>query len=117
MSRSEPAPPNSNNLRFGKNKEDEHHLKGAKSSSVSSSSHDPEAAISVLKHTASTRAKEIRTKSLSIEISSELHKTLKVLALEQDDTLNSLIIDALKQYLKNEDDLNMKAEALRKRLR
>ena len=116
MVRSDPAPPNSYNPQLSKNKEEASHIEEAKSTSVSSTSHDPEAGISVLENTTSTRAKEIRTKSLSLEISSELHKTLKILALEQDDTLNSFIIDALKQYIKNEADLNMKAEAVRKRL-
>ena len=56
------------------------------------------------------------TKSLSLELSSEMHKTLKVLALKQDDTLNSLVIEALKQFIENDELMNLKAEALRKRL-
>ena len=57
-----------------------------------------------------------RTKSLSIELTGEMHKTLKTVALQQDNTLNSLVVEALKQFLENEDRLNTKAEALRKRL-
>ncbi len=45
-----------------------------------------------------------------------MHKTLKVLALKQDDTLNSLVIEALKQFIENDELMNLKAEALRKRL-
>ena len=45
-----------------------------------------------------------------------MHKTLKVLALKQDDTLNSLVIDALKQFIENDEIMNLKAEDLRKRL-
>ena len=45
-----------------------------------------------------------------------MHKTLKVLALKQDDTLNSLVIDALKQFIENDELMNLKAEDLRKRL-
>ena len=56
------------------------------------------------------------TKSLSLELSSEMHKTLKVLALKQDDTLNSLVVEALKQFMENDELINLKAEALRKRL-
>ena len=56
------------------------------------------------------------TKSLSLELSSELHKTLKRLALQQDDTLNSLVIEAIKQFIKNDELISLKQEALRKRL-
>ncbi len=45
-----------------------------------------------------------------------MHKTLKILALKQDDTLNSLVIEALKQFIENDELMNLKAEALRKRL-
>ena len=62
------------------------------------------------------RKKSQYTKSLSLEISSDMHKTLKILALEQDDTLNSIVIEALKQFLRNDEQMNLKAEALRKRL-
>ena len=57
-----------------------------------------------------------RTKSLSIELTGEMHKILKTVALKQDNTLNSLVIEALKQFLENEERLNRKAEELRKRL-
>ena len=56
------------------------------------------------------------TKSLSLELSSEMHKTLKRLALQQDDTLNSLVIEAIKQFIKNDELISLKQEALRKRL-
>ena len=56
------------------------------------------------------------TKSLSLELSSEMHKTLKRLALQQDDTLNSLVIEAIKQFIKNDELISIKQEALRKRL-
>ena len=56
------------------------------------------------------------TKSLSLELTSEMHKTLKRLALQQDDTLNSLVIEAIKQFIKNDELLSLKQEALRKRL-
>ena len=63
-----------------------------------------------------TSNKAKRTKSLSIELTGEMHKTLKTVALNQDDTLNSLVIEALKQFLEKEEKLNAKAEKLRKRL-
>ncbi len=56
------------------------------------------------------------TKSLSLEISSDMHKTLKILALEQDDTLNSIVVEALRQFIRNDEQMTLKAEALRKRL-
>ena len=62
------------------------------------------------------RQKSQYTKSLSLEISSDMHKTLKILALEQDDTLNSIVVEALKQFIRNDEQMNLKAEALRKRL-
>ena len=62
------------------------------------------------------RQKSLYTKSLSLEISSDMHKTLKILALEQDDTLNSIVVEALKQFIRNDEQMNLKAEALRKRL-
>ena len=57
-----------------------------------------------------------RTKSLSIELTGEMHKILKIVALKQDNTLNSLVVEALKQFLENEERLNIKAEEMRKRL-
>ncbi|WP_413430369.1 hypothetical protein [Synechococcus sp. Cu2B8-bc1011] len=57
-----------------------------------------------------------RTKSLSIELTGEMHKILKTVAVKNDDTLNSLVVEALKQFLENEERLNIKAEKLRKRL-
>lgn len=45
-----------------------------------------------------------------------MHKTLKILALEQDDTLNSIVVEALKQFIRNDEQMTLKAEALRKRL-
>ena len=62
------------------------------------------------------RKKNQYTKSLSLEISSDMHKILKTLALEQDDTLNSIVVEALKQFIRNDEQMNLKAEALRKRL-
>ena len=62
------------------------------------------------------RQKSTYTKSLSLEISSDMHKTLKILALEQDDTLNSIVTEALKQFIRNDEQITLKAEALRKRL-
>ncbi len=56
------------------------------------------------------------TKSLSLELTSEMHKTLKRLALQQDDTLNSLVIEAIKQFIKNDELISIKQEAMRKRL-
>ena len=56
------------------------------------------------------------TKSLSIELTGEMHKILKTVALKEDNTLNSLVVEALKQFLENEERLNAKAEKLRKRL-
>ena len=62
------------------------------------------------------RQKNQHIKSLSLEISSSMHKTLKILALEQDDTLNSIVVEALKQFIKNDEQMTLKAEALRRRL-
>ena len=56
------------------------------------------------------------TKSLSLELTSEMHKTLKRLALQQDDTLNSLVVEAIKQFIKNDELISIKQEAMRKRL-
>ena len=39
-----------------------------------------------------------------------------LLGVKNDDTLNSLVVEALKQFLENEERLNIKAEELRKRL-
>ena len=40
-------------------------------------------------------------KRLSLQVSSELHRDLKLLAMEEEETMNSLIVSVLRQYLKD----------------
>lgn len=39
-------------------------------------------------------------KRLSLQVSSELHRQLKILAMEDEETMNSLIVGVLRRYIK-----------------
>lgn len=39
-------------------------------------------------------------KRLSLQVSSELHRQLKILAMEDEETMNSLIVGVLRRYVK-----------------
>jgi len=57
-----------------------------------------------------------RTKSLSLELNHETHKALRIIAAKTDSTMSSILIQALHQFIKKDDDLNAKAENIRRRL-
>ena len=44
-------------------------------------------------------------KRLSLQVSSELHRDLKLLAMEEEETMNSLIVSVLRRYLKERNNL------------
>ena len=55
-------------------------------------------------------------KSLSLELNIEVHKALKTIAIEKNETMNSIVIHALRKFIKEEDSLNAQAEERRRRL-
>ena len=57
------------------------------------------------------------TKRISLQVTSSMHKKFKEIALEQEETMNSLIVFVLKRYLKEMEDLKIKNEKLRQRLK
>jgi len=57
-----------------------------------------------------------RAKSLSLELNIEVHKALKTIAIEKNETMNSIVIHALRKFIKEEDSLNAQAEERRRRL-
>ena len=44
-------------------------------------------------------------KRLSLQVSSELHRELKLLAMEEEETMNSLIVRILRRHLKDRNNL------------
>lgn len=64
-----------------------------------------------------TKLSDHSTKRISLQVSSSMHKKFKEIALEQEETMNSLIVFVLKRYLKEMEDLKIKNEKLRQRLK
>ena len=64
-----------------------------------------------------TKPSDHSTKRISLQVTSSMHKKFKEIALEQEETMNSLIVFVLKRYLKELEDLKIKNEKLRQRLK
>ena len=56
-------------------------------------------------------------KRISLQVTSSMHKRFREIALEREETMNSLIVFALKRYLKEIDELEARNEKLRIRLK
>ena len=75
-----------------------------------------DAETSALNHTNVSLSKRA-IKRISLQVTSSMHKRFREIALEREETMNSLIVFALKRYLKEIDELEARNEKLRIRLK
>jgi hypothetical protein len=56
------------------------------------------------KESPSTTASSRQSRRLSLQVSNDLHRQLKIIALEDEETMNSLIVGVLRKYLQDRNE-------------